>query len=296
MRRIMVTTDDTSKTITLKDGRTLGYAEYGSRRGKQVFFFHGNPSSRLGGRLMDEAANEVNARIIAVDRPGIGLSDFKPGRQYLDWPDDVSELADLLRVDYFAILGLSSGVPHAAACAFKIPDRISSVAIVSGPCPFNVPAATEQISMTWRIRALAGQKAPWLVSFFFGIIARSARHDPVSAISRTLGGLPEPDRVVMARPEVMQWSSDSLREAFRSGPRGAAWDFALFTRPWGFRLDNLSVKVQLWHGELDATIPIRVGHYMAEVVPNCQARFLPDEGHISLIANHAKEILNDLVA
>jgi len=249
----------TNQTITLGDGRLLGYAEYGTPQGKPVFFFHGNPSSRLGGRLMDEAANETNVRIIAVDRPGIGLSDFKPGRQYLDWPDDVTELADILRIDRFAILGISSGVPHTAACAFKIPDRLSAVAIVSGPCPFNVPVATEEMSMAWRLRALAGQRAPWLVRFFFGIIACNARHDPVGAISRAIGGLPELDRLVMAQPEIVQWSSDSLRETFRSGSWGAAWDYALLTRPWGFRLDGLSVKVQLWHGEADATIPVRMG-------------------------------------
>ncbi len=285
----------TNQTITLGNGRLLGYAEYGNPQGKPVFFFHGNPSSRLGGRLMDEAANEINVRIIATDRPGIGLSDFKPGRQYLDWPDDVTQLADMLIVNRFAILGIYSGVPHTAACAYKIPDRLSAVAIVSGSCPFNVPVATEGMSMTWRLRALAGQRAPWLVRFFFGMIARNARHDPVGAISRTIGGLPEPDRLVMAKREILQWSSDSLRETFRSGSRGAAWDYALLTRPWGFRLDELSVKVQIWHGEADTTIPVRMGRYMAKVIPNCQASFLPDEGHISLIFNHAEQILGDLV-
>ena len=201
----------------------------------------------------------------------------------------------MLIVDRFAILGISSGAPHTAACAFKIPDRLSAVAIVSGPCPFNVPVATEGMSMTWRLRALAGQRAPWLVRFFFGMIARNARHDPVGAISRTMGGLSEPDRLVMAKREILQWSSDSLRETFRSGSRGATWDYALLTRPWGFRLDELSIKVQIWHGEADTTIPVRMGRYMAEVIPNCQARFLPDESHISLIFNHAKQILGDLV-
>jgi pimeloyl-ACP methyl ester carboxylesterase len=99
----------------------------------------------------------------------------------------------------------------------------------------------------------------------------------------------------MAQPDIVQWSGNSLREAFRSGSWGAAWDYALFTRPWGFRPDKISVKVQLWHGEVDTTIPVRMGRYMAEVIPNCQARFLPDEGHISLIFNHAKQILSNLV-
>ena len=34
---------------------------------------------------------------------------------------------------------------------------------------------------------------------------------------------------------------------------------------------------------------------MANSIPNCQAEFLPDEGHISLLVNHADEILSELV-
>lgn len=106
---------------------------------------------------MDETARRVNACIIAVDRPGMGLSDFKPGRQYLDWPDDVTELADAL--------GVSSGGPHAAACAFKILERLRVVAIVSSPCPFTVPVASESMSAFWRLRASVRRREPplgWL--------------------------------------------------------------------------------------------------------------------------------------
>ena len=37
--------DRTDNTIQLKDGRTLGYAEYGDPKGKPIFFFHGWPGS-----------------------------------------------------------------------------------------------------------------------------------------------------------------------------------------------------------------------------------------------------------
>jgi len=93
-------TDNTSKTIKLKDGRMLGYAEYGSSDGKPVFYFHGHPSSWLDWPLFDadDSATELNARIIAVDRPGTGLSDFKRVREILAWPDDVIEL-ETIRYD-----------------------------------------------------------------------------------------------------------------------------------------------------------------------------------------------------
>ncbi len=81
--------DKTSQTIKLKDGRTLGYAEYGAPKGKPIFEFHGNPSSRLGSILFDEAAGKLGIRVIGIDRPGMGLSDYKPGRKLLDRPDDV---------------------------------------------------------------------------------------------------------------------------------------------------------------------------------------------------------------
>jgi len=46
-------TDRTNKQIKLKDGRMLGYGEYGAPDGKPVFYFHGHPGSRLDWLLFD---------------------------------------------------------------------------------------------------------------------------------------------------------------------------------------------------------------------------------------------------
>ena len=92
----------------------LGFGEYGASGGRPVFYFHGHPGSRLdwpGIIDRDNAALELNARIISVDRPGHGLSDFQRGRKILDWPDDIIELADAPQVPRFAVLGLSGGGP-----------------------------------------------------------------------------------------------------------------------------------------------------------------------------------------
>jgi len=124
-------TDKTNQTIKLKDGRSLGYAEYGNPEGKPVFYFHGFPGSRLDWPFSDadDSAAQLNTRIVAVDRPGMGLSDFKRGREILDWPDDVIELADALQVDHFAVQGISGGGPYACACAFKISERLTTTAV-----------------------------------------------------------------------------------------------------------------------------------------------------------------------
>jgi pimeloyl-ACP methyl ester carboxylesterase len=63
--------DRAAQTITLRDGRTLGYAEYGDPNGKPLLWFHGFPGCRLDGKLVEEAAGAAGVRVIAPDRPGM---------------------------------------------------------------------------------------------------------------------------------------------------------------------------------------------------------------------------------
>ena len=121
------------KTFLLKDGRKLGYREYGSPNSSKVlFYFHGWPGSRLNGLETDEAAKKLKVRVISVDRPGFGNSDYKKDRTLLDWPDDVVELADKLKIKKFSLMGVSGGGPYVAVCAYKIPERINKAGIVVG--------------------------------------------------------------------------------------------------------------------------------------------------------------------
>jgi len=64
------------RTIQLSDGRTLAYLETGNPKGRPVFYFHGGPGSRLEGLFYDELNQQLGIRMIALDRPGYGLSDF----------------------------------------------------------------------------------------------------------------------------------------------------------------------------------------------------------------------------
>ena len=106
------------RQIRLSDGRRLGYSEYGDPHGRPVLFFHGFGTSRVICPPDDALARSVGARLIAVDRPGIGLSDPLPGRRLLDWPADVAQLANQLQLDRFAI-----GV---GPVAVRTPPRVAS--------------------------------------------------------------------------------------------------------------------------------------------------------------------------
>jgi hypothetical protein len=66
--------------------------------------------------------------------------------------------------------------------------------------------------------------------------------------------------------------------------------------PGGFNLEEITfATIYLWHGESDKDVPISVAQAVAEKLPHCKATYLPDEGHISLIVDHAQEILKALI-
>lgn len=135
------------RTVRLADdGRKLGYAEYGDPDGYPLIYSHGGLSSRVDVETADAAAKEAGFHIIAPDRPGIGLSDRHAGYSLLDWSADVSELADLLEIDKFAVMGWSFGGAYAAVCAFALPQRVSCAVLLASGIPRDWAGMIEQIN------------------------------------------------------------------------------------------------------------------------------------------------------
>ncbi len=277
-------------TLRLEDKRCLAYAEYGDPHGRPLFFFHGMPGSRLF-RPADAITKKMGFRLIAVDRPGYGGSDFQPGRRILDWPGDIAQLADHLAVDRFYLAGHSGGCPYVSACAFALGRRVESAAILCGPAPVDILQDRSGLSAIARFGLACGHYIPWpawraLVRAVYG--SRAA--DPAATIERGRGHRPAADDEQMARPKVRQACYWSEVEAFRQGLDGLAWDARLLTRPWGFPLEEIRVPVCLWHGTADREAPVAMGRRVAEKIPGCRAFFVPDEAHL-LLFPHWEEIL-----
>ena len=285
-----------NQQMTLPDGRKLGFNEYGPADGAPLFYFHGSPSSRVELNLFaDEAlAAALNVRLIAPDRPGSGLSDFQPNRRFLDWPQDVVALADHLQLDRFAILGYSGGGPYVAVCALKIPQRLTRVGIVSGTAPFNIPTLTDDINQDSRNFMDLSYQKPWLSRLILRLMSVMIRLAPNKVIANASAALPEPDRAIVALPEVQRGFLTMIQEALRRGPRGAQQDTRLMVTAWDFQPQAIQIPVLLWHGEADQNAPIAMGRYMAEAIPQSRAIFYPGEGHLSLFKKNAAEIIGSL--
>ena len=78
-------------TVLLRDGRALGFAEWGNENGAPVVAFHGAPGSRHLALGCEDAAADAGLRLLCLERPGFGLSDPEPERTLISWADDVAD-------------------------------------------------------------------------------------------------------------------------------------------------------------------------------------------------------------
>ena len=280
------------KRVRLPDGRALGYAEYGDPAGRPVLFFPGAPSSRLL-HPPEPPTQASGIRLIAVERPGFGLSDFQPGRTLLDWPDDVVAFADELGLDRFPVVGISAGGPYAAACAYKIPQRVTAAAIISAVGPLD-PSAIQEMPRVRQLGAQMARNAPWLLGPLLWLVSNPHRN-PEKFFERMVSGNSEDDRAVLVQPEMKSMLMRNYLEATRAGMRGFARESIIVSNDWGFSPEHITIPVCLWHGDEDHNVSLSAIRRLVKAIPRCSATFVPGEGHW-LILKYWDRILAELTS
>lgn len=268
----------------------MAYCEYGDPTGRAVISCHGGLSSRLDAGWIDAPARELGVRVVAADRPGIGRSDRQPGRTLLDWPEDVLELVDALGIDRFAVLGWSAGGAYAAACAYRLPERVSAVALVASVIPGDWPGMSEQINKLDRaLMRLSGRAA--VAQALLRTMRAGARSAP-SAFGRSSAR-----RVACGVDEGRAAASllaATAAEGLRS-PAGVVDDYRVMRAPWGFDLASIECPVTIWQGSEDRLVPPHWAQRLAERIPTTDLNVCPDEGHL-LSRDRYREILTALDA
>ncbi len=278
----------TMQSVTLKGGRRLGFAQFGSNSAPPVFYFHGWPGSRLEAGFFDVPG----VQMIGVDRPGYGLSDPHPKRTLGDWPSDVAALADHLGFGRFAIVGMSGGGPYAAACAHALGDRVTRVAIIAGLGPPEAPGmADSRVGFLLNI----GQR-PMTSAVLLTVMRTLIRNAQAERrLAQFQHRIPRASKDVAAMtPDFLHMLLSSFREGLRVSTRGASSDARIYGEPWPFALHEIRAPVRVWHGQADTQVPVSIGRHYAAYIPTAKGVFPEDEGHVSIVANYIEAIIADL--
>ncbi|KAK2806368.1 hypothetical protein FQN51_007412 [Onygenales sp. PD_10] len=293
--------NDSSATLTLPDGRKLGYAQYGSLTGRPIFYLHGLPGSRLEAAALDQLGLELGARVISVDRPGIGWSSPQPDRKLLDHPRDIGHLADHLGLDCYSVMGISGGGPPALACAAALPrEKLKCVSIIVGLGPPDIGMSgaglVHRVGFPYGFRYAPLSLVRWFWKFEgSGRVDLSEERRLELMLQRPVANEKDGDFMKSGWPRL---SVRATGETFAQGFEGVWLDGRLACVDFGFRVEDIrpDLPVHLWYGKQDVMVPPNHGVQIAARLGGDKVQLrVEDETHASMVVNKMREILEALV-
>jgi pimeloyl-ACP methyl ester carboxylesterase len=256
------------RILTLSDGRRLSWCETGHRHGFPLIYFHSQAGSRLEAELLHDAALAAGIRVIAVDRPGIGCSDFKKMRGHSDFVPDVVALLDHLNIDSAGLMGWDGGAAFALAFSHGHPDKTAFVTLLA-PVASRPPGHKRS-----GLRALSAA-----VSVFVYARHRLRGSRIEQCMSRLRESLCYADRKQFDNPSVYGLLVRDAAEAVRQGGRGVAQDSMLSLADWDFDPALITTPVDVWRGGADTLSAVCHARLLQETLPNVSSHSIPGQGH-----------------
>ena len=267
----------TVRDLTLRDGRLLRVHDsaFGVDSLPTLLWHHGSPQT---GAPIEPLLRETRARgirLISYARPSYGGSSAHPGRSVASAAADVAELADTLRLGRFATLGASGGAPHALACAALDADRITAVACIASPAPFDA------VGLDW----FAGMAADG-ASLRAAVTGRVCREQYEETSDFDADSFTERDYRALAG-DWADLGTDVGRSA-EFGTDGLISDDLALVAPWGFAVADIRVPTLIVQGGEDRIIPAGHGDWLrrclAEVGTSETEFWLrARDGHLSVL-------------
>src|SRR5439155_10486037 len=200
--------------LTLRDGRTLAWCEYGPPGGRPLLRFQGMPGSRRSRHPHEDSYDRSGVRLIVADRPGYGASTRLEGRGIRVVAADALELLDHLGLDSVYITGTSGGSPHVLAFAALYPERVRAATVVVGAAPLLDEDIGGLIGLNreaW-VSSQEGWDAMYAV---LAPVRGELLRDPLGAFRRVMDAAPPADRAVMDDPDRQRVFIEDQEEALR---------------------------------------------------------------------------------
>ncbi|KAJ3090850.1 hypothetical protein HK102_002451 [Quaeritorhiza haematococci] len=289
-------------TFQLPDGRLLAYKEYTDTALSDaeigslpaILLLPGFPGSRFFTHPQVARTGHIKGfRFIVLERPGVGLSsprltDATPSQHtLLAFARDVKAFVTThprIRTPVH-LFAYSGGTPFALACAHVCgPSLIKSLSLVAAIGPPEAP--TKGLSVGNQIGFIIARKWPWLLRKMITHEESAILKSPTQSIKQEAGfmsGNCKNDRRLWSDPDVVVHFLKSILETRRR--RQGITDFEeirMWTKDWGFALEEVQVKTRIWQGEEDHACTPAMGRFIAEKMgEDCaECRIVREFGHM----------------
>lgn len=258
--------------VQLADGRTVIVHSAGAvdPAAPVLVLHYGTPHTGKHPARIAETATDLGLRLWAATRPGFGGSPRRPGRTVADTALDVSEALDRLGIDQVATAGYSGGGPHALALAALLGGRVSDVAVLASPAPYDHTAAWFE-----GMASGGGGLRPAAAG-----LADREEHQRTTEFQSDC--FTEADWAALAGP----WGGigeDAQAASAAGSDEGEIDDDLAFVLPWGVNLEQITAHVTVFQGIDDRIIPAHHANQLASIMPAAELRRVEGSGHVAVL-------------
>ncbi|KAH6614351.1 alpha/beta hydrolase fold family protein [Boeremia exigua] len=227
-----------------------------------------------------ELGKELGLRIISVDRPGYGWSSpFEKfgARTIKSWASDINELAEGLRLNEYAVMGVSGGGPYALSLAHGLPKhKLKVVGLICGIGPSDIGMSgagwPTYLGFTAGWRYADRKITQILVRWFFQRdsadsleLSDEERLRIFLSPDRTKG-MNDADRGFFGNEDEMRAYIATSRASYEQGFDALYKDGYAMCTDWGFKVQDIQKDLPfvLWYGSQDRNVPPNHGRTIAQ--------------------------------
>ena len=260
----------------------IEYAEGGV--GPAVLVIHGSGGGFDQGKILVDSVLGDRFNWIAPSRFGYLRSTFHEGATFDDQAAAYAALLDHLGIDKAAVIALSHGAPSALLFAALHPERVSSLALISGGV---APSVTED-------QAEANQKGDMLTTVYkhdglYWALTRLFRKQFLGLLGAT------PDVIAELTPEQRQLVDRVVDEMNPVSLRsvGVAFDNRA-TLP-GERIAAIQAPTLIFHAKDDTLQLYHNAEFAVSHIPGARLISFEHGGHLALVVERAtiREVLRE---
>jgi len=273
----------------LPNGINLAREEFGTKDGFPALFFPNSGSSRIEAAFFHTCAKRHGFRLIAIDRPGIGQSDYFRYSSTVEYCQQLLLLADFLKLDRFCTMSLGAGGIFAVTLAHLAPRRVAQQICIGG-VPGNVFNESTEHSA---VNTLINRFTPACIDYSLRLSHGVFSHSPEKMLGRLREYLGPCDHKAMDDPRVLQLLQLDQQEAQRYGYKGIAQDLATCYRKLEFSLQELEVPIIVWRGAADRLTMRSDCEYLVSHAPRASLHRIPNAGHFFFL-QHMDDIFSRL--
>ncbi len=240
----------------------LSYSVAGAPDGFPVFLNYGLIGSAESPKSYRSLLLRENIKLIILERPGYGSSDYINMESYTDWNSIVEDFLAELEIKDFAVIGISAGAPYAYAMAHHFSEQLTGGVYILSGLPYLPDGDV--------IAQYTGQN-----KLFYEKIwnySQNELQDEMFALLKKYDNF----FFNLIMPKSFR---NGLKAGFAQHCAGVGQSIRLQMQDWGFDPYALESKINLWHSAKDKEVPLEAVKVMTAKMKSMELH-IKGKGHM----------------